>query len=231
MNKKFKALLGYVRGLNCNIDFMIQFYSDGDSIDHIDFTCAKNPGFQMSSNMEQIFYDIAELYAEDLYDGGLGSYGDGSDYFTVDGTIYPDRLVFESTDFTQYGTEDSGMYYDRDEDGESVSQYFEEFDKFLDKEGIDSLVITYDGGGDSGQVNDSYSSGKKSGTITSEIENICYELLEDFGGWEINEGSQGTIEVTRNHIEVMHEWNTNDDVTESLDIVVTPDNLKQEDEE
>ena len=28
-----------------------------------------------------------------------------------------------------------------------------------------------------------------------------------------------------------HEWNTNDDVTESLDIVVTPDNLKQEDEE
>jgi len=29
----------------------------------------------------------------------------------------------------------------------------------------------------------------------------------------------------------MHEWNTNDDVTESLDIVVTLDNLKQEDEE
>ena len=93
MNKKFKALLGYVRGLNCNIDFTIQFYNDGDSIDYIDFTCAKNPGFQMASNMEQIFYDIAELYAEDLYDGGLGSYGDGSDYFTVDGTIYPDKLV------------------------------------------------------------------------------------------------------------------------------------------
>ena len=145
--------------------------------------------------------------------------------------IYPDKLVFETTDFTQYGTEDSGIYYDRDEDGESVSQYFEEFDKFLDKEGIDSLEITYDGGGDSGQVHDSYSSRKKSGTITREIENICYQLLEDFGGWEINEGSQGTIEVTRNHIEVMHEWNTNDDVTESLDIVVTLDNLKQEDEE
>ena len=230
MNKKFKALLGYVRGLNCNIDFTIQFYNDGDSIDYIEFSCAKNPGFQMSSNMEQIFYDIAELYAEDLYDGGLGSYGEGSDYFTVDGTIYPDKLVFESTDFTQYGTEDSGIYYDRAEDGESVSKYFEEFDKFLDKEGIDSLEITYDGAGDSGEVHASYSSGKKSGMITREIEDICYELLEDFGGWEINEGSQGTIEVTRDHIEVMHEWNTNDDVHETLNIVVTPDNLKQEDE-
>jgi hypothetical protein len=231
MDKKLKALLGYVRGLNRNIDFTIQFYNDGDAIDYIDFTCAKNPGFNMSSNMEQIFYNIVELYAEDLYDAGLGSYGEGSDYFTVDGTIYSDRLVFESTDFTQYGTEDSGIYYDRDEDGGSVSQYFEEFDKFLDKEGVDSLQITYNGDGDSGYIDDSYSSGKKSGKITREIENICYMLLEDFGGWEINEGSQGTIEVTRDHIEIMHEWNTNDDVHETLNIVVTPDNLKQEDEQ
>lgn len=226
MNKKLKMLLGYVKGLNCNIEFIIQFYNYGNRIDYIDYWCRKNSAFQMASNMQEIFEYIAKEYAEKFYELGLG-YGEGSDYFTVDGTIYPDKLIFEQTTFTQYGTEGSGSYYNREEfeDNVKISGYFDELDNFLDQEGVQSIEISYNGSGDDGTIEGTYSSDNKSGDITSEIKDICYNLLEEFGGWEINEGSQGKIIMTPKYIEIEHLWNTEDEITETLDIILKPENI------
>jgi hypothetical protein len=62
------------------------------------------------------------------------------------------------------------------------------------------IVVEYDGGGDSGYV-------QEDSNVPSVMENITYEILELFySGWEINEGSKGTIvydfknrRVTINH--------------------------------
>lgn len=97
--------------------------------------------------------------------------------------------------------------------------------------GVESFVVTFDGGGDSGQVESpcefkpakvgkkaeklleevvegaKVSDGvrwnpgggnetiwKENPTLNGMIESICYEALEDSnGGWEINEGSEGTF--------------------------------------
>lgn len=63
------------------------------------------------------------------------------------------------------------------------------------KEEYGSYVrMSYDGSGDSGWIQDQVDSEKGSKGSTNELENIAYEALEIFhAGWEINEGSSGTM--------------------------------------
>jgi hypothetical protein len=63
------------------------------------------------------------------------------------------------------------------------------------KEEYGSYVrMSYDGSGDSGWIQDQVDSEKGSKGSTNELENIAYEVLEIFhAGWEINEGSSGTM--------------------------------------
>ena len=63
------------------------------------------------------------------------------------------------------------------------------------KEQYGSYVeLTYDGSGDSGWIDDNVNSDKGSKKSTNELENIAYEALELFhAGWEINEGSNGSM--------------------------------------
>lgn len=93
----------------------------------------------------------------------------------------------------------------------------------LEKEGVDSFEVLFDGSGDSGQIDEISLDDKllkkkmsgckvKNGTrwnpdtnswspvwednvnLQSLIEGVCYEVLEEnFGGWEINDGSFGTF--------------------------------------
>ena len=63
------------------------------------------------------------------------------------------------------------------------------------KEQYGSYVeLNYDGSGDSGWIDDNVNSDKGSKKSTNELENIAYEALELFhAGWEINEGSNGSM--------------------------------------
>lgn len=93
----------------------------------------------------------------------------------------------------------------------------------LEQEGIASFEVEFDGSGDSGQIESISLDEKllkrkiegckvKNGsrydpvtktsspvwehdvTLQSLIEGVCYDILEDnFGGWEINDGSYGTF--------------------------------------
>jgi hypothetical protein len=54
------------------------------------------------------------------------------------------------------------------------------------------LVLKYNGGGDSGYLESDFENGE---TVPTEVEEWCYQQLEEnFGGWEINEGSQGEFQ-------------------------------------
>jgi len=69
------------------------------------------------------------------------------------------------------------------------------------------LVLKYNGGGDSGYIESDFENGEPS---PGEVEEWCYQQLEDnFGGWEINEGSQGKFEFDFNEKTVIlsHTYN------------------------
>lgn len=93
----------------------------------------------------------------------------------------------------------------------------------MEQEGVKSFEVSFEGSGDSGQVEDISLDGKlldrkmegckvSNGTrwdpktkkstpiwehnvsLQSLIESVCYDVLEaNFGGWEINDGSYGTF--------------------------------------
>jgi hypothetical protein len=91
-------------------------------------------------------------------------------------------------------------YYSTNE-GESISFDSEEDQRLIDTFGKNIieiggqipqngvLTLRYDGGGDSGYLEATFEEGP---AVPDDIENWCYNKLEEnFGGWEINEGSSG----------------------------------------
>jgi hypothetical protein len=70
------------------------------------------------------------------------------------------------------------------------------------------LTLKYNGGGDSGYIESDFENGEPS---PGAVEEWCYKQLEDnFGGWEINEGSQGEFQFDFNEKTVIlqHTYNT-----------------------
>lgn len=81
----------------------------------------------------------------------------------------------------------------------------EVFDQVRRQSGGDNIMrITYDGSGDSGYISDRFDNGM---SVPAGVEDWCsYVLSGNFGGWENNEGSQGSFDfdlesetVTLNH--------------------------------
>jgi len=80
----------------------------------------------------------------------------------------------------------------------------------------DSCRCSYDGSGDSGWIQDMVDSSKGSKGLNEQLEYICYDLLElYYGGWEINEGSNGSIDF--NFKDQTVELNHNQNVEENVD--------------
>lgn len=79
----------------------------------------------------------------------------------------------------------------RDIDEESPQDLIE-FYKTMKENNIKNGTVTFDGGGDSGWVDDSLNTDSGSMKVPSGVLDELYSMLENFyGGWEINEGSHG----------------------------------------
>lgn len=85
----------------------------------------------------------------------------------------------------------------------------------LRKLGVEMVTAEYNGEGDSGQVEDpEFGSSKVPRNIAFAVQDLFYAVLEDeYGGWEINEGSFGQFEwnVTDDQIHLSHStrsWDT-----------------------
>lgn len=127
--------------------------------------------------------------------------------------------------FTEYGDDPQGQSeYDMSDDFEK------ELLDFLadnDVEGAESITIDFDGGGDSGYIEDTIyvRNGNDYVSFNSPafIEDKCYDILgSDYGGWEINEGSYGKFIISPSEKIIYLEFiyrteNFADEVLETLD--------------
>jgi hypothetical protein len=100
---------------------------------------------------------------------------------------------------------------------------------FLDENNINYFEVDFSGGGDSGELEENGSDvAGKSGTIgyPDELENFFYEKLESsFGGWEINEGSSGTILLDRDNLTIQIELYSDEWIESDLSIIIKEDDL------
>lgn len=112
------------------------------------------------------------------------------------------------------------MYVEIEPGVEQVTTHeFEDDDKVfndLKEKDIKSLYVDFTGGGDSGYIEDYVEVVNNNDEVSKEIlsdfgllENYLYEMLGDYDGWEINEGSQGRfyVNVEDRLINLFFTWN------------------------
>jgi hypothetical protein len=120
-------------------------------------------------------------------------------------------------------------YYDKGDsssvewDGEQGKEIFEEWEKdgVLDEmrvtpnDGI--LTVKYNGSGDSGYIESNFE--ENGDALPASIEDWCYSELEDnFGGWEINEGSDGEFVFDFNNMTITlnHTYNIDETTSDTI---------------
>jgi hypothetical protein len=114
--------------------------------------------------------------------------------------------------------EENSVEWD-DEEGKDLFEGWEKDGVFEDLEVPDNgiLILSYNGSGDSGFVESSFDENFES--VPSAIEDWCYDQLEShFGGWEINEGSDGSFLFDFNNLVVTlsHTYNTEEHESDTL---------------
>lgn len=203
---------------------------DFDEIDYSDGPYSANNYHQkinLSKFTEEVKY-FEELIDDHIKNSDISSYLNddnctGSANLTV--TYLPNKYVF-NFDLSVY-TIDTIEYENIitfKEISNKVSTYsFREYTylkKFGDKSIIENwkneygnvINVTYDGGGDSGQINDS-------DKYSEDFEYAIYEIIDLYhSGWEINEGSAGEILInfTDQLIKISHNQNTEDSFIKEL---------------
>ena len=221
MKQKFKILMSYFNALkNKDIDYSIQFgtYEEPD-LGFIDSSIRGVP-----KNIESIVVEFLQIYYEKV-DNDL--YSD-TEWVEIGVRIYPEdkKLSFYS----------KSQYYSEEEDYYTDEINSPELEEFFERTGAELIEARYSGGGDSGDIDSVTIDGKSTNIQWGSREpdekliwNTLYENLENaYGGWEIDEGSSGTIELNNNlEIAISHSWNTIEwEDLEDLDWTLTEDNLE-----
>lgn len=121
--------------------------------------------------------------------------------------------------YSWYDRGDSNGVDWEDEDGKEIFEGWEK-DGVLNEievpqDGI--LTLRYNGGGDSGYIESSFE--ETGDAVPNVIEDWCYTQLErHFGGWEINEGSDGEFifDFDNMRIDLNHTYNTEENASDTL---------------
>jgi hypothetical protein len=119
------------------------------------------------------------------------------DYFHAenDEEFYRYELLFRPKDriielygmFSTYGTGDeTEQVIEAEEEPEVYNPIFD----YLDEIRSDIVEVDVDAGGDSGWIHDkAWDINGKEIDVSEEMQDVGYKLLNQFGGWEMNEGS------------------------------------------
>jgi hypothetical protein len=180
---------------------------------------------------------FANNYSAEVPDGLIPIYKKIADYIQ-ENNLYRspeyDDINYERVDFdidcqkAEISVNHWYTYYERGNsnsvtwDAEDDKKIFEEWEKdgvFEDLDIPDDgiLTIKYNGSGDSGYIENSFE--EIGDQVPAAIEDWCYNQLErHFGGWEINEGSDGEF-IFNFHdmtIELNHTYNVEENTTDTI---------------
>jgi hypothetical protein len=109
------------------------------------------------------------------------------------------------------------VVYDSEDDKETFDRWMDNDLSLIEVPEDGILTITYNGGGDSGYIEGSF--GETGDAVPASVEDWCYRELEsNFGGWEINEGSDGKFVFNFNDstVELLHTMNVDSSDSHTL---------------
>jgi hypothetical protein len=231
MKRKFIYLMEFLKQFDCDkITQTYTFYDSGYDWGLQDLRYEKS-GNTKDIETPKVLYGLLEDILDHMVqeiESEVYAHNDDISRFDLNVEIFPKKglLVYSSADIQSYGKEGESTEYEFDEQDE-YDNIVIKCREFLSNLGNpNSVTISYDGSGDSGALEQNgITSDGRSVDIPSDIEYICYSQLEQFSGWEINEGSSGEIVITNDSLIVDHYWNKEEWDTIGLDIKVTADTL------
>lgn len=199
--KTFCLLLGSYGTKMGKLDF--NFYNDSPEMDT--YSGFHSPDVNVSIDAFDAIYDLAEEITMPIIE-------DDVDYYDQSGCIRfcvdcAKKIIF----FEGYVNEMNTNYYNDEMDMEEIEdlESFKEFKKSIGKSKI--ARARYEGSGDSGYIESGMelSSGKSLDNIPADLEEWMYGKLSMYGGWEINEGSQGSFTFNFQDGKIYHEHGEN----------------------
>jgi len=187
--------------------------------------------FEMETDDEEISYDPNDFpthfdnnYTAEIPDGLVPILKRIIDYFD-DADLYSNLPDGSDIDYQRFEITIDGVkreislthIYSYFSEGDSTGIEYDDMIEEWEEKGVFDdvsipedgyLVLKYNGGGDSGYIESDFENGEPA---PGAVEEWCYQQLEDnFGGWEINEGSQGEFQFDFNEKTVIlsHTYNT-----------------------
>jgi hypothetical protein len=159
------------------------FYNDAPELDH--YSGIQSPDVRIKIDEIPDFFELAEKITIPLIE-------DKIDYYDTSGTVRfcvdcSKKLIFFEGWINEMNTNYSTDEYAMEELNEvnGWNEFLKEVRKY--KTGR----VTYEGSGDSGFIEENMKIKDKYVSIPAGLETWLYNQLEQYGGWEINEGSQG----------------------------------------
>jgi len=187
--------------------------------------------FEMETDDEEISYDPNDFpthfdnnYTAEIPDGLVPILKRIIDYFD-DADLYSNLPDGSDIDYQRFEITIDGVkreislthIYSYFSEGDSQGVEYDDMIEEWEEKGVFDdvsipedgyLVLKYNGGGDSGYIESDFDNGQ---LVPTEIEEWGYQQLSDnFGGWEINEGSQGEFQFDfgEKTVVLAHTYNT-----------------------
>jgi hypothetical protein len=223
MKRKFRMLMSFLSRLNKDKISVSWSAPDGNP----EWFYTKVPqNVSIPQNIINILIDITDSEINEIFE--MDCYSE-TDYYSLSAEIDPkEKKIVYSLDAEYYNNQ--AETYENKLNNPELEDYFK-------RTGIEIIEARYSGGGDSGDI-DSITIDGISSNITWHsnsdddklIWNTLYDNLENaYGGWEIDDGSSGTIELNDNlEIVISHEWSMREMETCEGRYVITENDIEEE---
>jgi hypothetical protein len=214
---RYLQSLGMVEGY---IEIEMEYEDTEINSERIDWQYITHFSNNYSADIPEGLYPILKKvikYADSL--DNLNTEVDAINYqrilIRIDGR---DKTIDVSHELFYYGRGNSQtIEYDSSDDKERFDKWMDEDLRLIEVPSDGILKLEYNGGGDSGFVENNFNPGTDS--VPSGIEDWCYQQLENnFGGWEINEGSDGAFifDFNTSTVTLDHTYNTEEQQIDTL---------------
>lgn len=163
----------------------------------------------LPKKIEELFEEIRDNFDSDnFYNDHYGTYNGSLDFnivandnkIVINYTNY--EMETEETSFTKTFKElvdQPNPWYNQNAEKPGIKLLNPEYVNELKSTYGDNIEVTYEGSGDEGWVNNQMETSNGVFDINGDLEEMMYRILDLFhGGWENNEGSNGTISLNFN---------------------------------
>lgn len=207
--KKLRLVSRYLQSVGMS-QGVVDFYLDGSSIStFIPLNPRKLGGFSNSYTIPipEFIYPLLDRLLTEFEDQIDGENREDYNYERFEIVIDSETMSITGIKYWSYyekGDSD-GRTWDMDEDSEVINEIFRHFIGLHSSN--QTFTLNYNGSGDSGYIESTFTNGER---VPKWVEDWCYEILERLhGGWEINEGSDGSFffDLENKTIELEHTFN------------------------